>query len=172
MLNRANLRRAFAALVVAALIVPAALALAHGGTDTSSVASNEPEIVTPESGQPVPKESKIDFCPTKEQSDRHWEVYGFDYKPTIPCGDAVNVDVAPHRHALGEDEPEPPSTFSEAQSLYDPSNDPNILIGKDPDSGKFYAVDVITLSPIPRTVRSIDGYKRWISESPSSESEG
>jgi hypothetical protein len=29
----------------------------------------------------------IDYCPTPEQVEAHFEEYGFDYKPTVPCGE-------------------------------------------------------------------------------------
>jgi hypothetical protein len=29
----------------------------------------------------------IDYCPTTDQVEAHWEQYGFDYKPTVPCGE-------------------------------------------------------------------------------------
>jgi hypothetical protein len=29
----------------------------------------------------------IDYCPTLEQTEAHFSEYGFDYKPTVPCGE-------------------------------------------------------------------------------------
>lgn len=35
----------------------------------------------------LPEGPFIDFCPTMEQIDAHLDKYGFDYKPTVPCGE-------------------------------------------------------------------------------------
>jgi hypothetical protein len=39
------------------------------------------------SGPDIPPGPSIDFCPTIEQIEAHLEEYGFDYKPTVPCGE-------------------------------------------------------------------------------------
>jgi hypothetical protein len=36
----------------------------------------------------VPEGPSIDFCPTTEQIEAHLEKYGFDYKPTVACGES------------------------------------------------------------------------------------
>ncbi len=35
----------------------------------------------------LPEGPSIDFCPTTEQIEAHLEKYGFDYKPTVTCGE-------------------------------------------------------------------------------------
>jgi len=35
----------------------------------------------------IPPGPRIDFCPTTEQIEAHLEEYGFDYKPTVVCGE-------------------------------------------------------------------------------------
>ena len=35
----------------------------------------------------LPEGPFIDFCPTTEQIEAHLDKYGFDYKPTVPCGE-------------------------------------------------------------------------------------
>lgn len=35
----------------------------------------------------VPPGPSIDFCPTTDQIEAHLKEYGFDYKPTVPCGE-------------------------------------------------------------------------------------
>ena len=160
-MGRANSRRVVAGLVAAALVVPAALAFAHGGDESSSASSQELAMLTTASGQSVPKESKIDFCPTEEQSDLHWRTYGFDYKPTIPCGDAVNMET-PASDEIPEQPPlELPSNFGEAQALFDPDDDPQLLVGKDPATGDYTAVLVSTRDPIPSRIRSLNRFKKW-----------
>jgi hypothetical protein len=38
-------------------------------------------------GPDIPRGPSIDFCPTTEQIEAHLEEYGFDYKPTVACGE-------------------------------------------------------------------------------------
>jgi hypothetical protein len=33
----------------------------------------------------VPQGPEVDFCPTPEQVEEHFKLYGFDYKPTVSC---------------------------------------------------------------------------------------
>lgn len=39
-------------------------------------------------GPDVPEGPYIDFCPTADQIEAHLEKYGFDYKPTVACGES------------------------------------------------------------------------------------
>lgn len=155
--------RRIAVLVAATalLAVPAALAFAHGGEDHSAISPEEPAILMTKSGQPVPVESEIDFCPTLEQSTLHWETYGFDYKPTVPCGDAANMDTP----AINEIPAQPPlpevNSLAGAQALLDPEDDPQVLVGVDPNTGKYISVSVTTRQPIPSYVKSFEQFREW-----------
>lgn len=142
-----------------ALAVPAAFALAHGGEEWIPAAADEAEMLTTASGHPVPRESRIDFCPTQEQSDKHWEVYGFDYKPTVPCGDITNLDAPLHDHASGDADPGRPKTIAEAQALYDPEDDPNILI--DHANGEFAVVLIQPVTPVPADIKTVEQFQKW-----------
>lgn len=40
-----------------------------------------------EASADLPRGPYIDFCPTTEQIEAHLSEFGFDYKPTVPCGE-------------------------------------------------------------------------------------
>lgn len=50
---------------------------------------------------------EIDYCPATEQIEAHFEEYGLDYKPTVPCGeDEQEVMATPDgdEESVSEDE--------------------------------------------------------------------
>lgn len=89
----------FVLMVVLAGAVGVAIAQVGGGDSPES----------PESGVRgvgLPEGPYVDFCPSPEQIEQHFRVYGFDYKPTIAC--------------TREGEPPPPTAEQRADSATDP----------------------------------------------------
>jgi hypothetical protein len=91
------------AVVTAALVM---MATAGSGAAPQQVGDAQPADQAE-----VPEGPFIDFCPTTEQIEAHLEKYGFDYKPTVACGEngeeleageSQPVDVDIEREALRE----------------------------------------------------------------------
>ncbi|MGH3039683.1 MAG: hypothetical protein ACRDLZ_09845 [Gaiellaceae bacterium] len=65
-------------LVVGAAAAGLAIAQIGGGDSSTSPESGD-------RGVGVPEGPFVDFCPTPEQVVSHLQIYGVDYKPTVPC---------------------------------------------------------------------------------------
>lgn len=60
-------------------------ALLAGSAFAGGVAAAQGDESLPAEAHGVPRGPEVGFCPTREQTEVHAEVYGFDYKPTVPC---------------------------------------------------------------------------------------
>jgi hypothetical protein len=109
----------------------------------------------------VPRGPEIDFCPSRAQTKAHLKRYGFDYKPRATCGSGPAVPSSP-----SERPPAAPRlvvrTFHEAQERFDPTGNPNILVGKDPDGPGYIGLEVLTRKPIPPDVTSFKEFRAWV----------
>lgn len=109
------------------------------------------------------------YCPTPEEMRSYWEEHGQELKPTGDCPDPdpplpADPSNSPEESATADPE-DRPDTFAQAQALYDPENDPFILIDQAPD-GSFYAIhgtplEVTKATTPPAWVKTVDDYKRW-----------
>jgi hypothetical protein len=55
-----------------------------------------------------------------------------------------------------------PTTLHEAQQQFDPENDPNILIGKDPTGPGYVGLHVQTAVPVPPDVKTPEQFRDWV----------
>lgn len=117
-----------AALIAAgsALVTVTAISVAAAGSGASSSA-----------GAGTPKGPYIDFCPTLEQAEAHLAEYGFDYKPTVVCGEdgtVISSDTGSEQaltdeEALAKDK----ALLTSAKRLPDSDGDPTTMEIELPD---------------------------------------
>lgn len=88
---------------------------------------------------------EVDYCPSLAQIEQHLRETGKDYKPTVTCTYEISQGIDPpegpdpetDRPHADEPPPEPAPvlSFEEAQRLYDPEDDPSILLRREQDGG-------------------------------------
>lgn len=108
-------------------------------------------------------ETPLPFCPSLEQLEQHWEKYGQELK--LPCPDPDPLPEPSNREPSGLPV-EAPTTLAEAQELYDPDNDPLILIGRD-DDGNYVSVTGAVLDSAfipPASIKTTAQYEQWLAQ--------
>ncbi|MEX0755303.1 MAG: hypothetical protein WD556_09365 [Actinomycetota bacterium] len=81
----------------------------------------------------VPEGPYVDFCPTTEQIEAHLEKYGFDYKPTVPCGEGGQELATDGNTVEPEEEAEEKAFLESARRAPDTDGDPATMEIKLPD---------------------------------------
>lgn len=152
------------ALVAAGLAaIPVALAIAQDDGDSVSGASG-PGASQAQSAPPQGPE--VNHCPSSAESRAHYEQYGFDYKPQVRCGSGAQVEDPPPDAGPDEAPPVVASSIAEAQRVFDPRDDPNVLVGKDPGGQGYIGLHVTTLNPIPPDVKTFEEFREWAKTQP------
>lgn len=122
-------RRAALIATGSALVTFAAISVAVAGSGAPSL-----------EGVGTPKGPYVDFCPTLEQTEAHLAEYGFDYKPTVVCGEDGKVissdtgsdDVLTDSEAFAQDK----ALLKSAKRLPDTDGDPATMEIELPDGSK------------------------------------
>jgi hypothetical protein len=110
-------------------------------------------------------ETPLPFCPSLEQLEQHWEKYEQELK--LPCPDPDPLPEPSNKEPSGLPV-EAPTTLAEAQELYDPDNDPLILIGRD-DDGTYVSVTIAVLDSAfipPASIKTTAQYEQWAAQRP------
>lgn len=106
------------------------------------------------------------FCPSPEELEWHWEKYGQELKPS-DCPDPDPLPEPSNREPPGSPV-EAPTTLSKAQELYDPDNDPLILVGRE-DDGTYVSVTIAVLDSAfipPASIKTTAQYEQWAAQRP------
>jgi len=118
-------------------------------------------------GPPPPPPHRSALCAA--EVEQHWEEHGEELKPSPECPDP---DPIPD---LDDPEPTPtgpsaedPTTVATAQQLYDPNDDPLILVEQQSD-GTYRSVTISVLDEAhvpPAAIRTAEQYEQWLAEQP------
>jgi hypothetical protein len=110
----------------------------------------------------------VDGCPSEAEMERYWEQNGRDLKPLPMCNDVWDADDplpsdAPTAPEADGGHVDTPTTLAEAQAMYDPEDDPYIVIQQRPD-GIFGSTHVDFIDRPPDWVKTIDDARRWFEQ--------
>jgi hypothetical protein len=163
-------RELLAPVGVAATAVLAVGAVAQGASEHSPQQRVQSlSLATDATADPVDPLALAN-CPTEDEMDVHWEQYGRDLKPSLVCSELWDADDAlpsdPVRPPEADqlDPQDLPTTLVEAQVLYDPEDDPWVLVGRNPDGPDFVVIDsAIGFGPSPPDwVKTPDDFAEWL----------
>lgn len=119
-------------------------------------------------GTSAPSAESIElFCPSPEEVERHWERYGEELKLDPDCPDPDPLPEPSDPEPPGSP-PDEPTTLAEAQRLYDPENEPLILVEHQAD-GTYTSVTGTVLDPAfvpPPSIKTTDQYEKWLTTLP------
>lgn len=163
---RASLPRVSPSAAASALILGN---LVPGGAEGPSVSSAKPADNA--AGSATERSDgaagEADYCPSAEEVVAYWDKYHRERKPSPGCSDPDPLLEDPSGEP--EDPGEPavePRTLDEAQELFDPNNEPLILVDQQAD-GTFMSVNMTVWNPEdtpPASIQTSQQYKTWLEE--------
>lgn len=105
--------------------------------------------------------SSVDYCPSKERVAAFAARTGLDYKPTVPCSDPNDAADA---NASAPAPPGPPPIAADIEALRAKFvNDPNVVVGIDPDgpSGAI-TMNIVQGEPLPEGIDTPEELDRYL----------
>lgn len=111
--------------------------------------------------------TKGPFCPSAAEIELYWEKHGEELKPSPDCPDPDPLPDSTDPEPIGEPVVEP-TTLAEAQQVYDPHNDPLILV-REKATGTYTSITMSVLDQAyipPASVQTSEQYEAWLAAQP------